>query len=56
MQPQLRSKISKFLYSLSTENRAQANKELGEIVKTKVDNMLSREFQKVKDSFSKENS
>jgi hypothetical protein len=56
MQPEIKSKVAKFLYHLGTENRAQADKELREIIKTKVDNSLSREFEKVKASFSKENS
>jgi hypothetical protein len=56
MQPETKSKVAKFLYNLGTDNRAQADKELREIIKMKVDNELSREFQKVKASFSKENS
>lgn len=56
MTPETKSKVAKLLYHLGTENRAKADTELREIIKTKVDNALSREFQKVKASFSKENS
>jgi hypothetical protein len=53
MKPEVKSKISKMLYHLGTENRAKADNELREIIKMKVNNSLSKEFQKVKASFSK---
>jgi len=56
MNPEIKSKVAKMLYNLGTDNRAKADSELREIIKMKVDNALSREFQKVKASFSKENS
>lgn len=56
MEPEIKAKIAKMLYNLSTENRAQADKELRHIIQTKVKNSLSREYEKVKASFSKENS
>ena len=55
MEPEIKSKIAKMLYNLGTENRAQADKELRDIIKSKVKNTLSKEFEKVKRSFSKEN-
>jgi len=55
MEPQIKSKIAQMLYNLGTENRAAADKELRDIVKSKVKNTLSREYEKVKASFSKEN-
>lgn len=56
MTPETKSKIAKMLYHLGTDNRAKADTELRDIIKNKVDNALSREFEKVKASFSKENS
>ena len=55
MKPEIKSKVAKMLYHLGTENRAKADSELREIIKMKVNNSLSKEFQKVKASFSKEN-
>lgn len=55
MEPEIKSKIAKMLYNLGTENRAAADKELRNIIKTKVKHSLSREYEKVKATFSKEN-
>ena len=56
MEPQIKSKVAKMLYNLGIENRAAADRELRDIVKSKVKNALYKEYQKVKASFSKENS
>jgi len=53
MQPEIKTKVAQMLYHLGTENRAKADSELREIIKMKIDNSLSKEFEKVKASFSK---
>jgi hypothetical protein len=55
MKPEIKAKIAKMLYNLGTENRAAADKELSDIIKSKVKNAISKEYEKVKASFSKEN-
>ena len=54
MIPETKVQISKMLYHLSTENRASADKQLKEIVNSKVQNIFNKEYDKVKSSFSKE--
>lgn len=55
MQEQIKSHIANMIYHLNTENRSQADKNLKQLIDYKVKNLYSREFQKVKNSFSKEN-
>lgn len=52
---QAKTKISQMLYDLANDNRAAADKKLGEIIKLKTESVFEREYQKVKDTFSKEN-
>jgi len=55
MSDKIRSHIANMIYHLNTENRAQADNHLKQIIDYKVKNLYSAEFQKVKQSFSKEN-
>ncbi len=54
MNTDTKSKISKMIYHLGTENRAAANKELRQIIEDKVKIQFDKQYQKVKDTFSKE--
>ena len=54
MSSDTRSKISQMLYHLGNGNRASADRELAQIVKIKMKNVFEKEYQKVKDQFSKE--
>ena len=54
MQSEMKAKISKMIYHLSEENRASAESQLREIVKMKIKDSFTKEYQKVKDSFSQE--
>lgn len=54
MHAETKVQISKLLYQLSTEDRAAADRTLKEIVKNKVDRVFNMEYQKVKNTFSKE--
>lgn len=56
MSTEIKTKVTKMIYNISTENRAAANRDLKEILDLKVKKSLSREYEKVKASFSKENS
>lgn len=54
MSSNTRVRISQMLYHLSNENRAAADRELGEIIKIKTKQVFDRELQKVKNTLSKE--
>ncbi len=49
-----KAQISKLLYHLSNDNRAQADKVLNNIVESKVKSRFNNEYEKVKSTFSKE--
>ena len=54
MSSDTRSKISQVIYHLGNGNRASADRELGQIIKIKMKNVFEREYDKVKNQFSKE--
>ena len=55
MNGETQSKIQKMLYHLSNENHASAGQELKEVIAMKVKTTFRQEYEKVKQSFSKEN-
>jgi hypothetical protein len=51
MTSEVQGPIQRFLYNLSTENYAQAEKEIKNIVEIKVNKTFEEEFEKSKKSF-----
>ncbi len=51
---EIKNKISNFLYNVSVENSAAADRELENIMKLKIQGLLDSEYEKVKASFSQE--
>lgn len=56
MEQDTQSKIAKMLYHISVEDRAKANADLKEILQSKVKRVFDSHYEKVKKTFSKENS
>lgn len=54
MQSDIKARIGKMIYHLSTENRAAANAELQEIMKQKVNAIYNAEYAKVRAAVSQE--
>lgn len=55
MTPDVKTSIAGMIYNLNNENRAEADKQLKKAIALKVKDLYSKEYNKVKSSFSKEN-
>jgi hypothetical protein len=55
MTGEAQSRIQKFLYNLSTENYAEANKQLNQTIKDKIDIRFSEAIEKVKKQYASPN-